>query len=132
VLILWNPRKEFWATALGTISLQLMGLGRRKTCSALSKYVCGKHCSSTSTVAVLMFHLRFSGLKYCPLPQLLAGTGTSSGFSAAIARISSVIFIEQYFGPHMLQKWALLTCLGLAMPGFALGYTAIRFTRLLR
>ena len=35
-------------------------------------------------------------------------TGNSSGFSAAIARISSVIFIEQYFGPHMLQKWALL------------------------
>jgi hypothetical protein len=32
----------------------------------------------------------------------------SSGFSAAIARMSSVIFIEQYFGPHMLQKWALL------------------------
>ncbi len=29
-------------------------------------------------------------------------------FVPAIARISSVIFIEQYFGPHMLQKWALL------------------------
>ena len=27
---------------------------------------------------------------------------------AAISRMSSVIFIEQYFGPHMLQKWALL------------------------
>ena len=38
----------------------------------------------------------------------VATTGNSSGFSAAIARISSVIFIEQYFGPHMLQKWALL------------------------
>jgi hypothetical protein len=35
-------------------------------------------------------------------------TGTSNGRSAAIARISSVIFIEQYFGPHMLQKCALL------------------------
>jgi hypothetical protein len=33
---------------------------------------------------------------------------SSSAFSAAIARMSSVIFIEQYFGPHMLQKWALL------------------------
>src|SRR6188768_1428416 len=39
---------------------------------------------------------------------VLATTGNSSGFSAAIARISSVIFIEQYFGPHILQKWALL------------------------
>jgi hypothetical protein len=37
-----------------------------------------------------------------------ATTGNSSGRSAAIARISSVIFIEQYFGPHVLQKWALL------------------------
>ena len=27
---------------------------------------------------------------------------------SAILRMSSVIFIEQYFGPHMLQKWALL------------------------
>ncbi len=26
--------------------------------------------------------------------------------SAAISRMSSVIRIEQYFGPHMLQKWA--------------------------
>jgi hypothetical protein len=26
----------------------------------------------------------------------------------AMSRMSSVIFIEQYFGPHMLQKWALL------------------------
>ena len=32
----------------------------------------------------------------------------SSGFSAAMARMSSVIFMEQYLGPHMLQKWALL------------------------
>ena len=37
-----------------------------------------------------------------------ATTGNSSGFSAAIARISSVIFIEQYFEPHMLQKWAFI------------------------
>ena len=35
-------------------------------------------------------------------------TGNGSSPSAAIARMSSVIFIEQYFGPHMLQKWALL------------------------
>jgi hypothetical protein len=33
-----------------------------------------------------------------------SATDISGGFSAAIARISSVIFIEQYFGPHMLQK----------------------------
>ncbi len=33
---------------------------------------------------------------------------STSFFSAAILRISSVIFIEQYLGPHMLQKWALL------------------------
>jgi len=26
----------------------------------------------------------------------------------ASCRISSVIFIEQYFGPHMLQNWAVL------------------------
>ena len=31
-----------------------------------------------------------------------------SSCSAAIFRMSSVIFIEQYLGPHMLQKWALL------------------------
>ena len=35
-----------------------------------------------------------------------AATGSSNGLSAAIARMSSVIFIEQYFGPHMLQEWA--------------------------
>jgi hypothetical protein len=35
-------------------------------------------------------------------------TGNGISLSAAIARISSVIFIEQYLGPHMLQKWALL------------------------
>jgi hypothetical protein len=28
--------------------------------------------------------------------------------AAAMSRISCEIFIEQYFGPHMLQKWALL------------------------
>jgi hypothetical protein len=28
--------------------------------------------------------------------------------SLAILRMSSVMRIEQYFGPHMLQKWALL------------------------
>ena len=33
-------------------------------------------------------------------------TGNSSGRSAAMARISSVNFIEQYIGPHMLQKCA--------------------------
>jgi len=33
-----------------------------------------------------------------------APVGTSSGLSAAIARMSSVIFIEQFFGPRMLQK----------------------------
>ena len=31
-----------------------------------------------------------------------------SGASAAISRICSVIFIEQNFGPHMLQKCAAL------------------------
>lgn len=31
--------------------------------------------------------------------------GTSSGFSAAIVRMSAVIFIEQYFGPHMLHRY---------------------------
>ena len=49
-------------------------------------------------------HDDFLSLHY----RQLATTGNSSGFSAAMARISSVIFIEQYFGPHMLQKWALL------------------------
>lgn len=29
---------------------------------------------------------------------------STSCFSFAILRMSSVIFIEQYFGPHMLQK----------------------------
>lgn len=33
----------------------------------------------------------------------LVGNSTSF-FSEAIFRISSVIFMEQYFGPHMLQK----------------------------
>jgi hypothetical protein len=32
----------------------------------------------------------------------------SSAPAAAMSRISWEIFIEQYFGPHMLQKWALL------------------------
>ena len=33
---------------------------------------------------------------------------SSCALASAILRMSSVIFIEQYFGPHMLQKWALL------------------------
>ncbi len=33
----------------------------------------------------------------------LVGSSTNC-FPLAISRISSVIFIEQYFGPHMLQK----------------------------
>src|SRR5215203_2632548 len=36
----------------------------------------------------------------------LAGSIVTSSPCWAILRISSVIFIEQYFGPHMLQKWA--------------------------
>jgi hypothetical protein len=28
----------------------------------------------------------------------------TNSFASAILRMSSVIFIEQYFGPHMLQK----------------------------
>src|SRR4029079_9130386 len=35
-----------------------------------------------------------------------AGSMTTSSLFSAILRISSVIFIEQYLGPHMLQKWA--------------------------
>jgi len=34
----------------------------------------------------------------------LAATDGSSAPRAAISRMSCVIFIEQYFGPHMLQK----------------------------
>lgn len=37
----------------------------------------------------------------------VVGNSTSC-FSLAILRMSSVIFIEQYLGPHMLQKCALL------------------------
>src|SRR5688572_8442982 len=38
-----------------------------------------------------------------------AGSITARGSPvAAILRMSSVIRIEQYLGPHMLQKWALL------------------------
>lgn len=38
----------------------------------------------------------------CRADQVV-GSSTSF-FSLAIWRMSSVIFIEQYFGPHMLQK----------------------------
>ena len=43
---------------------------------------------------------------YAEIIRYFAATGTSSGFSAAIARMSSVIFIEQYFGPKRLQQQA--------------------------
>src|SRR5262245_33580666 len=36
----------------------------------------------------------------------LAGSIATSSPCCAILRMSSVIFIEQYLGPHMLQKWA--------------------------
>jgi hypothetical protein len=44
------------------------------------------------------------------LPHLAGDYFFSSTSSpwAAILRMSSVIRIEQYLGPHMLQKWALL------------------------
>ncbi len=42
-----------------------------------------------------------------PFHRSVVGNSTNF-FSLAICRMSSVIFIEQYFGPHMLQKWALL------------------------
>jgi hypothetical protein len=38
----------------------------------------------------------------------IGSLGVPAASAAAISRMSCVIFIEQYFGPHMLQKWALL------------------------
>ena len=65
--------------------------------------------SAVTTVVVLILELyQTTSQQLSCLRHYSAATGNSSGFSAAIARMSSVIFIEQYFGPHMLQKWALL------------------------
>ena len=49
------------------------------------------------------FELGFHHLDY-----VLPASIVTSSPCCAILRISSVIFIEQYFGPHMLQKWAAL------------------------
>ena len=38
----------------------------------------------------------------------IGSLGVPAASAAAMSRMSCVIFIEQYFGPHMLQKWALL------------------------
>jgi len=46
-------------------------------------------------------------MPYFCLDCYWVASGASSGPPAAIARISSVIFIEQYFGLQLLQKWAL-------------------------
>jgi hypothetical protein len=42
------------------------------------------------------------------VPAWITGSAPPFASAAAISRISCEIFIEQYFGPHMLQKWALL------------------------
>ena len=42
------------------------------------------------------------------VPAWMTGSDPPFASAAAISRISCEIFIEQYFGPHMLQKWALL------------------------
>ena len=39
---------------------------------------------------------------------IVTGSLVPAASAAAMSRMSCVIFIEQYFGPHMLQKWALL------------------------
>jgi hypothetical protein len=53
-------------------------------------------------------------------------TGSSSGLSAAMARMSSVIFIEQYFGLHMLHKWPASTSCGAAAVSGEQGRNVVR------
>ena len=37
----------------------------------------------------------------------IGSLGVPAASAAAISRMSSVIFIEHHFGPHMRHKWAL-------------------------
>ncbi len=64
--------------------------------------------SDAMTVGTNMIWRHFRNSIRAEICHAFAGSIDTSSFAFAILRMSSVIRIEQYLGPHIEQKWALL------------------------
>ena len=101
--IAWYPRRSSSATALASSSP--VSASRRPVQTSTTTPSC-------STRSMLRSMVQSTAGRNWPrqAPASITGNAAPPGTSpaAAMSRISWEIFIEQYFGPHMLQKWALL------------------------